>query len=98
MEKLTKAQERELKKLAEALPPQNYTAYHGTILGADLIKANPEVTEPGGKPIRPKQLYKKPVELPVNHFNRLKNAWKSGGVKAAQAYIDKLLPPVESKK
>lgn len=93
MEKITKAQERELKKLAEALPPTTYTAYHGKATGAEILKENPLAVEPGGKPIRPNQLYKRPVALPVNHFNRLKAAWKQGGAEAAKKYLDKVLPP-----
>lgn len=91
--KLTKQQEKDLKKLAASLPPCKYQAFAGTISGADLLKEFPALVADTGTEVIPGKMYKRPVYLDANHFKRLKQVYKDGGNPAVEKYINQVLGP-----
>lgn len=93
--KRTKKITKVLLAISKTLPKQKYQ-YLGKLTekGADLIQKG--IMEDGDKrPIFPHKEYVKsiPLEREVNHFNRLKSAYDSGGKKGVKAYLKKLLKP-----
>lgn len=93
--KRTKKVTKVLLAISKTLPKQKYQ-YLGKLTekGSDLIQKG--ITEDGEKkPILPHKEYIKsiPLEKEVNHFNRLKSAYDSGGKLGVKVYLKKLLKP-----
>ncbi len=88
MLKLTKFQAKEFKKLAKILPTTYYEVKQKrTMIGKDIID-NPNINKSVFGVVHPDQKYivENSVRYPVNHNNRIINAYKNGGMKAVEEY------------
>lgn len=93
--KRTKKVTAALKAIAKGLPKQEYT-YYDTLSesGADLIQRG--ITEDSDKkPILTHKTYMRriPVKGEINHENRVKSAYDSGGVEAVKKYLHPFVKP-----
>ena len=88
---MKKAVRKELKKIANQLPPTFYYVKAGLIAkGSDVIAEGK--THVSGQEIDPNKRYHVPVtyEKPVNHLLRLKRAFLNGGKEAILKYVDEV--------
>ncbi len=93
--KRTKKITETLKAIAKTLPRQEYHYYdHLVESGDDLIKRG-ETHDGDHLPILPHKQYVKkvPIKNEVNHGNRLKSAYDSGGKEAVKKYLVPFLKP-----
>lgn len=84
---MKKAIAKQLRKLAEELPPLYVNKVMGMkVLGADLLK-NSEENLPKG--IEPEAIYKQKyvARVPMNHYNNLKRGYKTLGPSIIPQYI-----------
>lgn len=86
MLKLTKAERKKFKELAQALPQTFYKAYVGTkVTGEEILKTKKTYGE--SKVVSGKSyVLSKEASFPVNHENRLIKAYESGGMQAVETY------------
>jgi hypothetical protein len=81
MLKITKQQRRLLENLAKELPETKYTA-NIRMPGHEVLQKN----IPSKEPVDPKKWYMVGVKYPVNHKNRIINAYENGGMEAVRKY------------
>jgi hypothetical protein len=74
---------KKLEEIAGNLAPATFKE-HQVVLGAKLIEDG--VKEINGKKVNPKENYHRWIDVPVNHLERLKVAFKAGGQDAVSAY------------
>lgn len=89
--KLTKAEEKMLRKYADALPCVMETKIEVHLMkGSELLEIG--YVEEEGKKIDPKKTYpfNQPVKIAANHYRRLKNAWMRNGEEGVQHYINNI--------
>lgn len=90
MNTITRDIEQELKKIAHKLPAQPI-AQTRTVKGSELIKENPTINEGRTEPIDPERMYTVQtagVQQAVNHFKRIKSAYRQKGWPGVSVYVD----------
>lgn len=89
--KQSKQIEKLLKEIASTLPDSIYEALEmQQIKGDEALKTGLKL--PINEQINPEKEYqfKSPVYHTVNHFNRLKRAYKQKGIEGVNNYLDKI--------
>lgn len=91
MRKITKQDRRDLRKLAEMLPP---TFADGRVeracLGHQLLAKDPNYKLPSGEKIDPNGVYTMEIadRVLVNDYRRLKKILATKGIQAVKEYVD----------
>lgn len=89
--KQSKQIEKLLKEIASTLPDSVYeTLEVQEIKGEDAVKTGLKL--PNNEELIPEKIYefKSPVFHTVNHFNRLKRAYKAKGIEGVNNYLDRI--------
>jgi hypothetical protein len=96
MYKVTKEMRRKLNALASQMP-KTYYEYLQNVSGATLLAQDSTMKNSLVKPIDPKKIYTKTALRPVNHKNRLIQAYKSGGQEAVELYCRQIQELIKTK-
>lgn len=89
--KQSKQIEKLLKEIASTLPDSIYeTLEMQQIKGDDVVQTGLKLLN--NEEVIPEKIYefKSPVYHTVNHFNRLKRAYKAKGIEGVNNYLDKI--------
>lgn len=95
--KQSKQIEKLLREIASTLPESIYEALEiQQIKGDEALKTGLKL--PDNEVIDPEKEYqfKSPVYHTVNHFNRLKRAYKAKGIEGVNNYLDKIKSAIQS--